>query len=264
MILVNSSDLLLFFILSFFLLLVYLDIFVVPIHFKNLEYAFKVFLDISLYIAELIFFFLFFLWVTSSDLFSTYNESSLLKNFIDFFTLYQIGILVLLKMLNFRIIQEYFRCLTVLQSIRNMLEINKTVFSTLKELKNRQEAVLPLKAKEYYRDIYFVVLNYEYLKMAERFSLNFEFIDAEYTKNKITELNNNFIVNLNAIEISITSLLTDKQNEWEVSIFLKIIKIWENALQKKDFKDEEYYVERESKISFLEDEIKRIQLLINE
>lgn len=110
--------------------------------------------------------------------------------------------------------------------------------------------MLLLKAKEYYRDIYFVVLNYEYLKMAERFSLNFEFIDSEYTKNKITTLNNNFIVNLNATEISITSLITDKQNEWEVSIFLKIIKIWENALQKKDFEDEEYYVEREKRFLF--------------
>ncbi|WP_026824318.1 hypothetical protein [Exiguobacterium marinum] len=254
-----------FIVLLFFCSLIYFDIVIVPKRFKDQQYAFKLGSDILLYASELIFFFLLFLWLTRSEWFLIYssNEPSLLKTFIDFFTLYQIGILVLLKMLNSRIIQEYYRCLTFLQSIRNMIEADQSVFSALNELKNKQEEVIPLKVKEYYRDVYFVALNHEFLKTAEMFSRNSNPLVLNDIKQKIISSNNKAISNLNATEISITSLVTDKQNEWEVSMFIKVIKRWENTLQRKDVGDEEYWLEREGIIVFLENEIKKLRSLMN-
>lgn len=82
-------------------------------------------------------------------------------------------------------------------------------------------------------------------------------------KQKIISSNNKAISNLNATEISITSLVTDKQNEWEVSMFIKVIKRWENTLQRKDVGDEDYWLEREGIIVFLENEIKKLRSLMN-
>lgn len=58
-------------------------------------------------------------------------------------------------------------------------------------------------------------------------------------------------------------MVTDKQNEWEVSMFIKVIKRWENTLQRKDVGDEEYWLEREEIIVFLENEIKKLRSLMN-
>lgn len=58
-------------------------------------------------------------------------------------------------------------------------------------------------------------------------------------------------------------MVTDKQNEWEVSMFIKVVKKWENTLQRKDAGDEEYWLEREEIIVFLENEIKKLRSLMN-
>ncbi|WP_214834281.1 hypothetical protein [Exiguobacterium sp. s152] len=46
-------------------------------------------------------------------------------------------------------------------------------------------------------------------------------------------------------------------------MFIKVVKKWENTLQRKDAGDEEYWLEREEIIVFLENEIKKLRSLMN-
>jgi len=124
--------------LIFFFLILILLLAIRDLNFFPLKVRFKLnFLyKLLIYLQEILFMFFIFRWVSTSlfDNFLEYDEKGTLKQFIDFFTVYQIFVFVVLNLYDSLKKEIYLSLLHQMESVQPYLDTNKSIRTIIPEV----------------------------------------------------------------------------------------------------------------------------------
>lgn len=179
------------------------------------------------YLSEIIFTFgLFCIVLNNSILPVAYEEKSYLKRFIDFFTVYQISLFVILRIVNSHIISSYRLLLNEVRGIRNFVDSDMPIDDPLNECKREMNNYyLHPEIRLLYKEMLFPITFY--LNSKKLHSIG-AYDDEEFSASL-----KRFQASLTSKEMLLESRLANKEREWEGSIILRIIKNRELRAQRK-------------------------------
>lgn len=193
------------------------------------------------YVSEIIFTFgLFCIVIDNTILPLAYDEKSYLKRFIDFFTVYQIGLFVILRIISSREVSTYRLLLSEIRRIRVFLEGGLPLddFYDEFEKESNNYALHPS-----------VRLLYKETRLTLRVYKNSEelFAKGAYDESEYKESLKKVHASLTSKELLIEDRLIDKERGWDGSIILKLLR------------DKEVYKKRKSREQEL-DELEELYL----
>ena len=170
------------------------------------------------YVSEIIFTFgLFCIVIDNTILPLAYDENSYLKRFIDFFTVYQIGLFVILRIISNREVSSYRLLLSEIRRIRMSVEGELPLddFYDEFEKESKNYSLHPS-----------VRLLYKEIRLTLRFFKNSEklFSLGAYDEPKYLESLKKFHASLTSKEILIEDRIIDIERGWDGSIILKLLR----------------------------------------
>lgn len=185
---------------------------------KKYDYHLKTRADIFLYIGEIVLMFGSFCFlITIADPFLTYNEPSYLKKIIDFFTVYQIGVLVIFKLINAREIREYKRQLSIIETIKYHVDVKRSIDDTVEYIQYLLTNHLPPDIELRYNKILEILKSYD------------EVLVSDEKTGGETKESARYFATLHAVlssfSIKINNEIETLSNEWEASIFLRKVRL---------------------------------------
>lgn len=172
------------------------------------------------YISEIIFAFGVFCLVVDNKLIEfkyASEETSYFKRFIDFFTVYQIGIFVVLKIINSHIMSSYRLLLSEIKSVNSHIEAGLPIDGFVNEFKaEMKNSYLHPNVRLLYKEIFLAVV---YHQNNSDLKLKGAYSDTQYS-----DTLKKFNASLTSKELLIESRLIEKEREWEGSLILRELK----------------------------------------
>lgn len=168
--------------------------------------------ELMLYVSEIIIMFFVFLWLVGDfGKYMGYSEKGWLKQFIDFFTVYQIFIFVVLKLYDSLKKDSYSSLLYNIEVVQPYLDAHKSIPEDImigKDIYQRKNLFISEEAYQYYKDFY-TLLDY------------YENHLATDNKEKYEECAHR--INLIKAKVNIDKEFTEFH--WNVSLFFRVFKL---------------------------------------
>lgn len=176
-------------------------------------YNLKVTNDVLGYFCEIAVMFGLFTMLISNQFYTTdyaLKETNMLKQFIDFFTIYQIGVVVVLKLITAHYVEECKTLLSTLSIMRSQVEKDESLDAIIPFLEEYEDAHIPLQIRDIYEQLSKRANNYEVYRNAK----HLDSVDLEGFKNA-------FIGFLYSYEMLANGFMERKESELEVSLLLR-------------------------------------------
>ena len=147
----------------------------------------------------------------------TYDEDSYLKRFIDFFTVYQISLFVILRIINSHIISSYRLLLSEIRSMKNFIDTDLSLEDFSDDFKREvNNHYLHPDVKFLYKELLQAL---ELHICSKKNHTNGDYDEKQYFQHiKV------FNASLTSKELLIEARLANKEREWDGSMILRIIK----------------------------------------
>lgn len=172
------------------------------------------------YISEIIFAFGLFCLVIDNEVIPIKYasiETSYLKRFIDFFTVYQIGLFVILKIINSHIMSSYRLLQSEIKRLNNFIEAGLPLDDFVDEFKKESKnPYLHPDIRLLYREVLLALIYHQ--------NNTDLMVKGGYTEAQYSDTLKKFNASLNSKELLIESRLINKEREWEGSLILRELK----------------------------------------